>query len=168
MDNPVHLVEFETMLLSRYTINPRYGSSNGLLDRSAYLLLNRLRLEGPMTIRQLSDALQLDDSTLSRQTNALLRAELVERIANPESGTARKLRITTEGRDRLETVRTAHVTGMDKVLAEWTPEEVATFAAYLKRFNNSIEERSGNRWPRPADDDAATPSAEPDPNALHH
>lgn len=165
MDKPVHLVEFETMLLSRYTINPRYGSSNGLLDRSAYLLLNRLTLEGPMSIRQLSNALQLDESTLSRQTNALLRAELVERIADPDSGTARKFRITTAGCDRLETVRTANVSGMDKVLDDWTPEEVATFAAYLKRFNNSIECRSGNRWPRPADGHAAA-HTEPNRSAL--
>lgn len=161
MDKPVHLIEFETMLLSRYTLNPRFSSTKRVLDRSAYLLLNRLELEGPMSIRQLSSALQLDESTLSRQTNALLRAELVERIADPDCGLARKFRATAEGRRRLDTVRATNIAGISTVLTDWSADDVATFAAYLQRFNNSIEERAGNPWPRP-DGEAATGSpAEP-------
>lgn len=84
MGNPMDAVEFETMLLGRYTINQRYPLESGLLERSAYLLLSRLQTEGAMSIGQLSDAFGLDTSTLNRQTGALLRAGLVERIPDPE------------------------------------------------------------------------------------
>ncbi|MCW2942660.1 MAG: regulatory protein marR, partial [Actinomycetia bacterium] len=36
-----------------------------------------------------------------------------------------------------------------KILDAWTPEEVATFAAYLQRFNTDIERLAGRPWPRP-------------------
>src|SRR6266700_1781876 len=109
MDGPIDLVEFETMLLSRYTLNPHFRNAYGLLERSAYLLLSRLAVAGPLSIRQLSDALRLDASTLNRQTGVLLRTRLVERIADPDGGIARKFRLTEAGRARLEAARTASV-----------------------------------------------------------
>lgn len=148
MDGPMDLVEFETMLLSRYTLNPHFRSANGLLERSAYLLLSRLAVAGPLSIRQLSDALRLDASTLNRQTGVLLRTRLAERIADPDGGIARKFRLTEAGRARLEAARTANVEGMARVLGDWPAEDVATFAAYLRRFNNGIEALAGSPWPR--------------------
>ena len=40
------------------------------LERSAYLVLRRLRIEGPMSIGELSEAFGLDNSTVHRQTAA--------------------------------------------------------------------------------------------------
>lgn len=34
-------------------------------------------------------------------------------------------------------------------MAGWEPEEVAAFAAYLKRFNTDIENLDERPWPRP-------------------
>lgn len=149
MGYPMDAVEFETMLLGRYTINPQYPLESGLLERSAYLLLSRIETEGPMSIGQLSDAFGLDASTLNRQTGALLRAGLVERIPDPEGGIARKFRITPNGRTRLETERTAKTAGLANLMEDWAPEDVAGFAAYLRRFNIDIERHRGRPWPRP-------------------
>ncbi|WP_308168109.1 MarR family transcriptional regulator [Nonomuraea sp. NEAU-A123] len=96
-DKPTHLVEYETMLLGRHNLTARSRREGGLLDRSAYILLSCIRVEGPMSIRQLSEAFGLDASTLNRQTAAMLRDELVERIPDPDGGIARKFRITDEG-----------------------------------------------------------------------
>lgn len=142
---PTHLVEYETMVLERHRL---MATPHGRLERSAYTLLSRLRIEGPMSIGQLSDAFGLDPSTLNRQTSAVLRTGLVERIPDPEGGMARKFRITPEGERRLDEAREESVRGLEKVLATWTPEEVATFAAYLKRFNTDIERLDGRPWPR--------------------
>jgi len=139
MEKPTHLIEFETMLLGRH----RH------VDRSAYLLLNRLHSSGPMSIGQLSDAFGLDASTLNRHTSALLRAGLVERIPDPEGGIARKFRLTREGERNLEAEREKNIRGLEKVLADWTPEDVAAFAGYLRRFNTDIERLAGRPWPRP-------------------
>ncbi|WP_068014019.1 MarR family winged helix-turn-helix transcriptional regulator [Nocardia mexicana] len=149
MDKPTHLVEFETMLLGRYTLNPRYRRDGTRLERSAYLLLSRLAIDGPMSIGQLSDAFGLDASTLNRQTAALLRAGLVERIPDPAGGMARKFRITDAGEQRLVTERTANVEGLNRVMEGWPPEDVAAFADYLQRFNTDIERLDGRPWPRP-------------------
>jgi DNA-binding MarR family transcriptional regulator len=139
MDKPTHLIEFETMLLGRH----RH------LDRSAYLLLNRIHITGPMSIGQLSDAFGLDVSTLNRHTSALLRAGLVERIPDPDGGIARKFRLTDEGERWLREEREKNILGLEKVLAGWTAEDVAAFAAYLRRFNTDIEHLAGRPWPRP-------------------
>ncbi|TWE15853.1 MarR family winged helix-turn-helix transcriptional regulator [Kitasatospora atroaurantiaca] len=158
MDRPTDLIEYETMLLGRHVhMSPRAkrgsgsgsGSGSGNLERSAYILLSRLRMEGPMSIGQLSDAFGLDASTLNRQTAAMMRAGLVERIPDEKGGIARKFRITEEGARSLEAERAEIVSGLDNILKEWTPEEVAVFAACLKRFNTDIERVNGRPWPRP-------------------
>src|SRR3546814_7701093 len=77
------------------------------LDRSAYTLLTRLVMEGPMSIGQLSEAFGLDASTLNRQTAAMMRDGLVERIPDPEGGLARKFLVTESGRKRLDRERRA-------------------------------------------------------------
>ncbi|MBF6173647.1 MarR family winged helix-turn-helix transcriptional regulator [Nocardia blacklockiae] len=149
MDKPTDLVEFETMLLGRYTLNPRYRRDSTHLDRSAYLLLSRLSIDGPMSIGQLSDAFRLDASTLNRQTAALVRSGLVERIPDPQGGMARKFRVTDSGESKLAAERRANVEGLGRVLADWSADDVAAFAAYLQRFNTDIERLDGRPWPRP-------------------
>lgn len=149
MEKPTARVEFETMLLGRYTNNARYRRDGTRLDRSAYVLLSRLSAEGPMSIGQLTDAFGLDTSTLNRQTAALLRTELVERIPDPEGGIARKFHITAAGEASLEAERTANTEGLERVMSNWSAADVAAFAGYLERLNTDIEHLDGRPWPRP-------------------
>lgn len=150
MVGATHEVEYEQMLLSRHTyLNQKGGRrKDGVLERSAYILLSRIRLQGPMSIGELSDAFGLDASTLNRQTAAVMRAGFVERIADPDGGMARKFRITETGARVLDEEREGIVRSLDRVMAEWPEEDVAAFAAYLKRFNTDIERLAGRPWPR--------------------
>ncbi|MFF5727088.1 MarR family winged helix-turn-helix transcriptional regulator [[Kitasatospora] papulosa] len=151
MDKRTDLIEFETMLLGRHLQlgAPRSKRGGGRLDRSAYTLLSRIRVQGPMSIGQLSEAFGLDASTLNRQTAAMLRAGLVERIPDPDGGIARKFRITTAGEAGLDAERAENISGLERVMAAWSPEEVAVLAACLKRLNSDIENLDGRPWPRP-------------------
>ncbi|MEV8019157.1 MarR family transcriptional regulator [Streptomyces sp. NPDC086554] len=151
MEKPVGRVEFETMLLGRHShlYNPRTRATGGRLDRSAYVVLSRIQMDGPMSIGQLSDAFGLDASTLNRQTAAMLRAGLVERIPDPDGGLARKFRISAEGEHQLDADRADYTGGLEKVFSDWAPEDVAAFADYLQRFNGDIERLEGHPWPRP-------------------
>ncbi|MFE0131293.1 MarR family winged helix-turn-helix transcriptional regulator [Streptomyces sp. NPDC059037] len=151
MEKPVGRVEFETMLLGRHShlYNPRTRATGGRLDRSAYVLLSRIQMDGPMSIGQLSEAFGLDASTLNRQTAAMLRAGLVERIPDPDGGLARKFRISAEGEHQLDADRADYTGGLEKVFSDWTPQDVATFADFLQRFNGDIERLEGHPWPRP-------------------
>ncbi|MFD8864071.1 MarR family winged helix-turn-helix transcriptional regulator [Streptomyces sp. NPDC059590] len=121
------------------------------LDRSAYFLLSFLDAEGALSIGQLADALGLDVSTVNRQTGALLRVGLLERIPDPQGGLARKLRATAAGADRLTADRERRRAGLARVLADWTPEEVGRFEDALTRFNREVEADEGRSWPRPED-----------------
>ncbi|PNG92892.1 MarR family winged helix-turn-helix transcriptional regulator [Streptomyces malaysiensis] len=122
------------------------------LDRSGYLLLSRLDAEGAMSIGQLADALQLDVSTVNRQTGALLRAGLVERIPDPDGGLARKLRVTSQGADRMAAERTCRQTGLSRLLESWTLEDVIRLEDVLTRFNREVERQEGRAWPRETHD----------------
>ncbi|MGP4050934.1 MarR family winged helix-turn-helix transcriptional regulator [Streptomyces sp. 2A115] len=147
---PTDLIEFEATLLGRH-LNPLTARARGLrgrLDRSACLLLSRLQAEGPMTIGGLSTAFGLDASTLNRQTAAMLRSGIVERIPDPDGRIARKFAVTAEGERRLTAHRAENVDGLEKVMADWSPEEVAEFATLLSRLNRDIERCDGRPWPR--------------------
>ncbi|MFJ8660209.1 MarR family winged helix-turn-helix transcriptional regulator [Streptomyces sp. NPDC093795] len=139
------------MLLGRHAhlYAPRSRAAGDHLDRSAYVVLTRIRMHGPMSIGQLSEAFGLDASTLNRQTAAMLRTGVVERIPDPDGGIARKFRITAEGERRLDADRDANIAGLDRVMEDWSPEDVARFAAYLERFNRDIERLEKRPWPRP-------------------
>lgn len=93
-------LERELMLLSRHQVLVRRERDPERLERSAYLLLSRIDTQGPMSIGELAEAFGLDTSTVNRQTAALLRCGLAERVADPGGGMARKLRITAEGARR--------------------------------------------------------------------
>jgi DNA-binding MarR family transcriptional regulator len=149
MNTPTDRVEFETMLMGRYTLNQRYRRGGSRMDRSAYVLLNRLEIEGPMSLGQLSEAFGLDVSTLNRQTAAMLKSGLVERIPDPDGGLARKIRITEEGATRLSEERAANIVGLGQVMADWSPADIEAFAGYLQRLNTDIERLDGRPWPRP-------------------
>ncbi|MFF0393515.1 MarR family winged helix-turn-helix transcriptional regulator [Kitasatospora sp. NPDC004615] len=144
------LIEREMMLLNRHQVlaTTRTSGSPDSLDRSAYTLLSRIETEGPLTIGQLAEAFGLDTSTVNRQTAAMLRSGLVDRIPDPDGGMARKLRITEEGLRRLHRDRDWTIRGLAKVVDEWTAEDLAEFAEVLERFNRDIEKIQGRPWPR--------------------
>jgi len=147
MDKLTDRLEFETMLLGRYSLTSQRTAAR--LDRSAYTLLSRLSTEGAMSIGQLSEALGLDTSTVNRQTAAMRRAGLVDRIPDPEGGMARKFRISQEGAERLEADRTDSVRHLDAILTDWSPDDLGALVGYLERFNTDIERYHGRPWPRP-------------------
>ncbi|MFF1836671.1 MarR family winged helix-turn-helix transcriptional regulator [Streptomyces sp. NPDC058231] len=150
MVRPTHDVEYEQMLLSRHAlVHHKSVRREGGLERSAYILLSRIRIQGPMSIGELSDAFGLDASTLNRQTGAAMRSGLVDRIPDPDGGMARKFRLTDKGARLLDEERERTVEGLDRVMADWSDQDIAGFAAYLKRFNTDIERLGGRPWPRP-------------------
>lgn len=156
-------LERELMLLSRHQVLAWRERDPERLERSAYLLLSRIDAQGPMSIGQLADAFGLDTSTVNRQTAALLRCGLAERVADPDGGMARKLCITAEGGRRLADDREAHRSCLARVVADWSPEQVRELEDVLVRLNRSAEALEGRHWPRPEEDgipaacDAAAP-----------
>ncbi|NLU84878.1 winged helix-turn-helix transcriptional regulator [Rhodococcus sp. HNM0569] len=119
------------------------------LERSARVILSRLDAQGPMSVTELVDAFGLAASTLNRQTSALLRSGLVERILDPAGTIARKFRITDEGARRLADERALVTEGLAAVVADWPAARIERFVDDLRQFNVDIERLTGRPWPRP-------------------
>ena len=149
MTDPFPAIEFEGMVLGRHLAPANRQDGGDRLERSAYTLLTRLEVEGPMSIPQLSEAFGLDVSTLNRQTAGILRAGFARRIADPAGGIARKFEITESGRRQLEAERETKLEGLHQILAGWSEDEVRDLARTLRRFNTAIEARDNRPWPRP-------------------
>ncbi|WP_305094359.1 MarR family winged helix-turn-helix transcriptional regulator [Prescottella sp. R16] len=145
-------IEFELTLMSRYhTMSRQRGGQK--LERSAYLILGRLELEPPMSLKELSEEFRLDISTINRQVGALQRNGFVERLTDPAGGVARKIRPTAEGLRQLHEDRELNRHGVGSVLDRWSDADIRNLRDLLTRFNRDIEQIEGRLWPRPEERD---------------
>ncbi|MGW4089130.1 MarR family winged helix-turn-helix transcriptional regulator [Nocardia sp. NPDC004750] len=141
---------FELSLLARHFPAAVLRRPGFQLDRSAYLILTRLELDHPLSLRELSEAFQLDVSTINRQVGAMRKQGLVERVPDPDGGIARKIRASAKGLDLLASDRKQSRQGIGAVVAEWTEADIDQFSRFIARFNQSVEDKEDNPWPRPA------------------
>ncbi|MFI6314068.1 MarR family winged helix-turn-helix transcriptional regulator [Nocardia fusca] len=138
----------ELTLLSRQYPAARRNSPFQL-DRSAYLILTRLRLGDPLSLRELAEAFGLDVSTVNRQVAAMLDQDLVERVPDPEGGVARKVRPSEKGLRLFEADLALQRRGVGSVLTDWPDKEVEQLVRLLERFNEGVEGLARHPWPRP-------------------
>lgn len=142
---------FELTLLSRHFPASVLRRPGFQLDRSAYVILTRLEIDTPLSLRELSEAFQLDISTINRQVAAMLKQDLVERVPDPDGGIARKVRASAKGLELLAADRQQSHEGIGAVVADWSQADIAQLSTLVARFNESIERLEDNRWPRPPD-----------------
>ncbi|MFJ5107532.1 MULTISPECIES: MarR family winged helix-turn-helix transcriptional regulator [unclassified Glutamicibacter] len=136
-------IEYEQMMLSRYTIAQQRQA--GGLDRSVYLLMSRIDSHGAMTIAELSHALRLDASTLQRQVTNAVKEGYLQRVTDPDGSLARKIALTAIGNQKLGDARALSINALERIMGDWAPEDIDQFAKYLHRFNISIEEYSESK-----------------------
>ncbi|MFJ6015025.1 MarR family winged helix-turn-helix transcriptional regulator [Streptomyces sp. NPDC092952] len=143
-------LERELTLLSRHFIAARGPRAGQSLERSAYVLLTRLEVGEPLTLKELALTFQVDVSTINRQVSAMLRNGLVERIPDPDGGLARKFRPTALGLERLAADRAVSRAGANRLIgiSGWTQERTEEFVTLLIEFNQSIERLEGLTWSR--------------------
>ncbi len=114
------------------------GQARNSMDRAAYLLLNRLDLEGPMGVKALAAGMGIDSSTVTRQVAPLVDSGLVKRTSHPEDGRAVVLELSPRGSTRLEQVRSSRRALMEHLTDGWSESERATFCSLLSRFNSAL------------------------------
>jgi hypothetical protein len=49
----------------------------------------------------------------------------------------------------LDEEREGLVSSLERIMTDWPDEDIAGFAAYLRRFNADIERLGGRPWSRP-------------------
>ena len=110
------------------------------LHPMTYFMLTHLATHGPLRGADLADAFGMDKGGVSRQVQALVDLGLVERKPAPEDRRAILLDATDEGRERLDAMSRSRRDRFDERLAEWTDEELSSFAARLAAYNQSLSD----------------------------
>ncbi|GAA2792170.1 MarR family winged helix-turn-helix transcriptional regulator [Streptomyces showdoensis] len=77
----------------------------------------------------------LDKSTVSRQVGGLEKLGLVERRPDPDDHRVQVLHPTERGTRLLASTQASRQAAYEERLKDWSPDDLARFAAYLLRYN---------------------------------
>jgi Transcriptional regulators len=136
------VIELEIAVFMRRAEAVRLAGMNGKeLERAAYLLLRYLEKNGPIGIKALSEDLQLDISTASRQIASLEAKGYVVRAVDPQDARINLLRVSEEVPELLREVRRNRKRFYAELLEEWPEEDSRRFGELLAKFNSTAEQR---------------------------
>lgn len=125
-------LEYELATLAR-TLEALNRHRNYPLERAHYLLLMQLK-SGPLSIGELASGLMLDNSTVTRQVNAMLKKQLIEKIPNPDDGRSALVRRTAAGGRLVETMHRQRVSRLTETLQDWSQADRKKLAALTSRL----------------------------------
>ncbi|KHD85061.1 MarR family winged helix-turn-helix transcriptional regulator [Heyndrickxia ginsengihumi] len=138
----IETIEHEiVVLLRRADFKRTLDGRQKSLDRSGYLILQRLYEDGPTTTKELSKLFQLNISTVSRQIAALESKGLIAREIDEKDARVSFLSITEDGRRAFLHSKKERYESYTEILEGWTDEERDIFATLLTRLNRKIEKR---------------------------
>lgn len=107
------------------------------LERAHYLLLLQLS-EGPWSIGELATKLLLDNSTVTRQINVMVKSSLIEKIPNPNDGRSALVRSTKTGRELAEAMHQLRLDRLQAALKDWTVDNKLTLASLTRRLTRDL------------------------------
>ena len=138
-EHSLEMVELELAILIRRTTSISNNKKLGNLDRSAYLILRRIKAKGAVGVKVLADEFKLDISTVSRQAAALEQKDYLYRIPDPLDGRAYSLQLTEQGEKELFDYKQARLERVAELLEDWSDEERELFGVLLEKFNQSFK-----------------------------
>jgi DNA-binding MarR family transcriptional regulator len=83
-----------------------------------FSILAALARRGEANLKQLTEALAIDQTTLTRSLTLLERDGVIERAPHPD-GRIKAMRLTVRGRRRLEVARPLWARAQQRVLRQW-------------------------------------------------
>lgn len=105
----------------------------------AGLLAMRVVARRPgVTVSELARALDIDQSTISRQLHPLEAQNLLTRTVDDKDRRVARLTLTTAGRRVLAALGEAAMNDIDVALADFTPEDRRALADLLDRFRSGM------------------------------
>ena len=106
------------------------------LDVTAYPLVSMIGWRGAMRPSELSAALHLDKSTVSRQIDAAARLGLLERAPDPDDARAVTVRLTTVALVRMDALKLARMERWRAALATWDAGDITALTRLLHQLND--------------------------------
>lgn len=101
------------------------------LDVTAYPLVSMVGWRGAMRPSELSAALHLDRSTISRQIDAAARLGLLERVPDPADARAVTVQLTPAARERMDVLKAARTERWRAALATWSAGDITELTRLL-------------------------------------
>ena len=140
-DDAVRTIEGQVAMLLRLSERTRRSAARrqGELERSAYLVLGVLAVDGSTSVNAIAEALRLDPSTVTRQVLAMEQAGLVTRTAHPDDGRVTVVEATDEGVDALRRTRDVRAALYGEILDAWSDADRADLARLLTRLNADVD-----------------------------
>lgn len=105
------------------------------LQPSAYAILVRLVVDGPMRASAIVDYFAADKGAVSRQIAHLEKLGFASRRKDELDGRAQIVEATPEGRRRCQAARERHTRATRQQLASWDPSRVTLLGELLGDFN---------------------------------
>lgn len=128
--------EYERMRRHRWELDPRLT-----LSVSGYRVLAALETHGPATLRDLTELLGLERSTVNRQVNAALAEKWLVR-SPAASGGAHVLDASDTGREALAHDRAIMAEKFTAVIETLGPEVARRLAGDLRALNDAMDAAS--------------------------
>lgn len=114
-----------------------------------FSVLAALARRGEANVRQLTDALAIDQTTLTRGLTVLERGGLIERAPHPD-GRIKAMRLTPAGARALAIARPLWARAQQRVIAQWGPRAWAESQRRLARLLRvAVARRRSPRRRRP-------------------
>ena len=108
------------------------------LQPASYLMLAWLADEGPVRASAMVERFHIDKGAISRQLQHLDELGLVVRTPDPADGRASLVAASEDALRRLADVTEHRRKWLDEQLADWTAEELETFATTLEKYNRAL------------------------------
>jgi DNA-binding MarR family transcriptional regulator len=132
-DDPIGEIQ---RLIVTFTRNSRNQAAKSVAGGSfvSAAILSYVATSNDPTATDLAALWALDKSTVSRQLADLEQQGLLKRAPHARRSRTQQLKLTAKGRKALDTAIAKHRERIEKVLASWTPAEIARFGELLSRF----------------------------------
>ena len=109
------------------------------LDPGTFWLLKALAARDAVRVTELATITDLDASTVSRHVQALHRAGLIDRAADPADRRAQLVQLSEHGRQELMAGMSRRRSVLRRSLADWDPADTQTFEHLLARFVGDLQ-----------------------------
>ena len=124
-----------TFLLARTRRHDAMKASSKVpIDRAAIVVLLELAELGPMRPGVLAQVLQVEAPHITRQVRTLVRVGYASKGPDPDDRRAQIVSLTSEGHDAADRVRVSSQHALQDALRSWSPDEIGTLAALLRRM----------------------------------
>lgn len=104
------------------------------VDRAAVPILRLLAGSGPLRTSELAVRLAVEAPHITRQVHRLEELDYLERVADPGDRRAHRVRLTRDGQDAADRIRTVSQRRVQHALAHWSSQDRKQLAILFHRM----------------------------------